>query len=50
VPQQEFAELEQQGIIRLSNSDWSSPLRTVKKPEGTCTVPNAFLKSEQFQA
>ena len=31
----EFAELEKQGIIRMSNSNWASPLHMVKKSEGT---------------
>ncbi len=31
----EFAELEAQGIIEKSNSQWSSPLHMVEKPDGT---------------
>ena len=31
----EFAELEKQGIIRRSNSNWASPLHMVKKSDGT---------------
>jgi hypothetical protein len=31
----EFAEMERQGIIRLSSSCWSSPLHMVKKPDGS---------------
>ena len=31
----EFAELEKQGIIRRSNSNWASPLHMVKKADGT---------------
>ena len=31
----EFAELEKQGIIRRSSSNWASPLHMVKKADGT---------------
>jgi hypothetical protein len=31
----EFAEMERQGIIRRSDSQWSSPLHMVRKPDGT---------------
>jgi transposase InsO family protein len=31
----EFAALERQGIVRRSNSNWSSPLHMVQKPDGT---------------
>jgi hypothetical protein len=33
--QAEFAELERQGIVRRSNSEWSSPLHMVHKQDGT---------------
>jgi hypothetical protein len=32
--QAEFAELERQGIVRRSNSEWSSPLHMVHKQDG----------------
>ena len=32
---QEFAEMERQGIIRRSSSDWASPLHMVQKPDGS---------------
>ena len=31
----EFAELEKQGIIPRSSSNWASPLHMVKKVDGT---------------
>ena len=31
----EFTELEKQGIIRRSSSNWASPLHMVKKVDGT---------------
>ena len=31
----EFAEMERQGIVRRSNSNWSSPLHMVRKSDGT---------------
>jgi hypothetical protein len=34
-PSREFAVLERQGIIRRSNSQWSSPLHMVRKPDGS---------------
>jgi hypothetical protein len=33
--QKEFAQLEKQGIIRRSNSSWSSPLHMVQKADGS---------------
>jgi hypothetical protein len=39
--QVEFAELERQGIVRRSNSEWSSPLHMVRKQDRTwrpCSV------------
>jgi len=32
---EEFAEMERQGIVRRSNSDWASPLHMVKKQDGS---------------
>jgi hypothetical protein len=34
-PKAEFALLEQDGIIRRSNSSWASPLHMVRKPDGS---------------
>jgi hypothetical protein len=34
--QKEFAQLEKQGIIRRSDSCWSSPLHMVQKQDGSC--------------
>ena len=31
----EFADLEKQGIVRCSSSNWASPLHMVKKADGT---------------
>ena len=31
----EFLAMEQQGIVRCSNSNWASPLHMVKKKDGT---------------
>ena len=31
----EFADLERQGIVRCSSSNWASPLHMVKKADGT---------------
>ena len=44
----EFAELEKQGIIRRSNSNWASPLHMVKKSE-TRGAPVGTIGSSTYR-
>ena len=44
--QAEFRELERQGVIRRSSSNWALPLHLVKKSDGTWRPCGDFVSSK----